>query len=62
MHARIVGGSCAVVCLPSREVRPGKPTLETTAAIAVYFRACLGFGFWTARGSFRSIDARFVGP
>ena len=42
MHARGVGGSHTVLRLPSREARPGKPILESAAAIAAYFSKAQG--------------------
>ena len=42
MHARGVGGSHAVLRLPSRDARPGKPILERAAAIAAYYSKAQG--------------------
>ena len=42
MHARGVGGSHAVLRLPNRDARPGKPLLERAAAIAAYFSKAQG--------------------
>ncbi len=42
MHARGVAGSHAVLRLPSRDAKPGKPLLERAAAIAAYFSKAQG--------------------
>ena len=42
MHARGVGGSHAVLRLPHRQARPGKPLVERAAAIAAHYSKARG--------------------